>query len=104
GHGDDAEARDRPVGGFDADGAGECGGLANGSAGVGAHGQRCLEPGQGRCRTAGGSAGDVIEVPRVAGVAKAECSVVDPIANSSRLVLPSTGRPAALTLLWTVDS
>src|SRR5699024_10964484 len=35
---------------------------------------------------------------------KAECSVVDPIANSSRLVLPSTGRPAALTLLWTVDS
>ena len=34
----------------------------------------------------------------------AECSVVDPIANSSMFVLPSTGRPAALILLLIVAS
>ena len=70
GHGDDAEARDRPVGRLDADGAGERGGLADGSAGVGAHGQRGLESGQ-RCgRASRRTAGHVVEVPRVAGVAE----------------------------------
>ena len=34
----------------------------------------------------------------------AECSVVDPIANSSMFVLPRTGRPAALILLLIVAS
>ncbi len=70
GHGDDAEARDRPVGWLDADGSGERGGLADGSAGVGAHGQRGLESGEGCSCAAGGTAGDVFEVPWVAGVAE----------------------------------
>ena len=70
GHGDDAEARDRTVGRLHADGASERCGLADGSAGVGAHGQRGLETGEGCGRTTRGTAGHVLEVPRVAGVAE----------------------------------
>ena len=52
---------------FGPHGARHRGGLANRASRVGAGGQRCLEAGQDRGRTATGPAGDPFQVPRVAG-------------------------------------
>src|SRR5699024_4693492 len=65
--GEETVPRDRSVGGLDTDRGGEGGGLTDGTTGVGAHGERCLTGGQGRCRAATGAAGGPVVVPRVAG-------------------------------------
>ena len=67
GQGHEAVARDRPVGGLDADRAGDGSGLADRAAGVGADGQRGLEGREGGSAAAARAAGDPVEVPRVVG-------------------------------------
>ena len=60
-------ARHRAVGGLDADGRGQRGRLADGTAGVGPDGQRRLERGQRRRAAAAGTTRHAVEVPRIAG-------------------------------------
>ena len=99
-----AVARHPPVGGLQADDAAQRGGLADRAAGVGAERQR---------REAGGDRGALPpqEPPgtRVGSCGllvgpKAEFSVEQPIANSSRFVLPTMTPPAAASRSTTVAS
>ena len=73
-HGDDAVTGDGAVGGLDADATGQCCGLADGAAGVGAERQGCLEGSDGCCGAAAGAAGCAVECPGVADYA--ECGVL----------------------------
>ena len=64
--GDQAVARHRAVGGFDADRRGQRGGLPDRPAGIRPDRQRRLERGQRRGAAAAGTAGHPVDVPRVA--------------------------------------
>ena len=66
GKGHQAVARYPAVGRLQADDAAQAGRLANGAAGVGAQRQRRLAGRHGRCRAAAGTAGDALEIPRIA--------------------------------------
>ena len=70
--------------------------LADRAAGVGPDGERHLVRRHGRRGAARGPARHPVQVPGVARWARsAECSVDEPIANSSMLVLPRITAPAS---------
>ena len=67
GHGDDAVAGDRAVGGLDANGAGDGCGLTDGATGIGAQGQGGLEGSYCYSGAAAGATGNAVQGPGVAG-------------------------------------
>ena len=103
GEGDHPVARDRAVGRLEPDDPAQRRGLADRAAGVGADRPRreCRRPPPRRCRPTSRPA-RALRSHGLSTGPKAEFSFDEPIANSSWLVLPSSGAPASCSCSTTV--